>query len=286
MRSTVIDAINLKTDKPVTMQFANDTTLLSAVTPGQDGEISVKEASISTTTSIDISSVKGITLPDSAPVKITAIVNVGIIQESGNSDADTIRLDGNLEARTTNNRYGIGGEFNQQETAGITSVDNWNVNVDFDHFLAKKWFWYGRALWEHDEFGDLELRSTLGTGAGYQVFESDTLNLSFSLGPAYVSNDYIIATNNSYPAAQWKIKYDQYFFDKFLQLFHASHGYVSFDDSKDWIAKSRQGVRFPIHGGFTGTLQYNYDYTNEPSPEAIAGYDSTFTFLLGYNFNN
>lgn len=34
------------------------------------------------------------------------------------------------------------------------------------------------------------------------------------------------------------------------------------------------------------TLQYNYDYQNEPSPEAESKWDSTFLFLLGYQFGN
>ena len=61
---------------------------------------------------------------------------------------------------------------------------------------------------------------------------------------------------------------------------------MSFDDSSSWVINTRQRARFPIYKGITGTIQYRYDYNNEPSPDAKADYDSSLSFLLGYEFKN
>jgi hypothetical protein len=95
-----------------------------------------------------------------------------------------------------------------------------------------------------------------------------------------------VAEDEDFPAAQWLIRYDQYFFKKFVQLFHTNNGYISFDDSSNWLINTRQGLRFPLYKGFVTTLQYNFEYNNDPSPDAAEKWDSSLVFLLGYQFKN
>ena len=150
----------------------------------------------------------------------------------------------------------------------------------------KKWYLYADTLFEHDEFKDLDLRSTLGTGGGYQIFEPPLLNLSLSAGLAKVDENFDVAEDDDYTAGQWSVNYDQYFFKKFVQLFHMSTGYVSFEDTNDWFYRTRTGLRFSVYKGFTATLQYNYDYDHQPSEDAEEKEDTKFIFLLGYEFKN
>jgi len=277
---------NLKTDGPIEVVLGDETTTQGPVAPGEDGKIMIKAEQVANPITIDLSSVKNINLQKKPSVRITARANVGIIQESGNSDTDNTRIDASFVARTQKSRFEIGGEFNREKSNNFTTVNNWTAYGNYDYFISQKWFWYALSLFEHDDFKDLDLRSTLGTGLGYQVFESDLLNLSFSAGPAYIDENFISAPDDNFSAAQWVVKYDQYFFDKFLQIFHRSNGYMGFDDSDNWLINTRQGVRFPIYKGITGTIQYSYDYDNEPSPDAITDYDSSLSLLLGYEFKN
>ena len=69
-----------------------------------------------------------------------------------------------------------------------------------------------------------------------------------------------------------------------VQLFHVQLGWVSLSDSDSWTFKSRQGLRFPIHKGFTTTLQYNYDYDNDPSDDSREKWDSKLMMLFGWQF--
>ena len=61
---------------------------------------------------------------------------------------------------------------------------------------------------------------------------------------------------------------------------------VGLEDADKWQVKTRQGLRFFLYRGFTMTLQYNYDYNNQPSAEAEKKWDSTLLFLLGFQFQN
>jgi hypothetical protein len=95
-----------------------------------------------------------------------------------------------------------------------------------------------------------------------------------------------VASDDSFGAFLWELNYDQYFYDKRFQLFHNNDGYLSLEDTNNWTINTRQGIRFPLYKGITATLQYSYDYDNDPSDDAEADYDSTLSFLLGYEFKN
>ena len=74
--------------------------------------------------------------------------------------------------------------------------------------------------------------------------------------------------------------------NKFVQLFHNQLGFVKLVDTNKYVFKTRQGLRFPLKHGMTATLQYNWDYDNEPSKDAEEKWDTKLMFLLGWQFGN
>jgi putative salt-induced outer membrane protein YdiY len=112
--------------------------------------------------------------------------------------------------------------------------------------LNRKWFLYAKTLFESDKFKDLDLRTTLGSGVGYNFFESEELNLSVAAGPAYINENFIEAQDDDFAAAQWVSGYDQYFFKQRVQLFHDQNGCWSLSNSSNWLINTRQGLRIPL----------------------------------------
>jgi len=276
----------LKTDKPM------ETTLIDGTR--RMGTVFFKNASMDDkklgieryAEEIDIAEVKSIDSKPKPRIRIKGQANVGVTNERGNTDTDQYRLDAELTARTIKHQFTIGGEFNKEKAHRMTTVSNWKGYGKYDYYVNPKWFLYASSLFENDKFADLDLRTTLGVGGGHQFFESEELNLSTSAGLAYVNEDFIVAEEEAFPGAQWIVRYDQFFFNKLVQLFHTNNGYISLDNSSNWLINTRQGLRFPLYKGFIATLQYNLEYNNEPSPDASEKWDSSTLFLLGYQFDN
>jgi len=280
------EVTNLVAEDPIKV-ILNDGTVLEGYSKrSSTNMMRIETDKLESPADFELSRVAAINPAKKPVVKITVRTNVGITQERGNTDTDSLRLDGDFRARTEKSRYSLGGELNTEKVGGDKTVENWLAFGKYDYFFIPKWFGYATTLFEHDEFADLDLRSTLGAGVGYQFFESDLLNLSVSGGPAWVNEDFIEADDDDYFAGQWIINYDQFFFDSFVQLFHRQTGFIESSDSDRWLIKTRQGLRFPIYKGFTTTVQYNYDYDNDPSPEADEKWDSKLMFLLGWQFEN
>ena len=278
------EVIRVKTDHPIKVVLKDDTSLEGLSHAFEESKMKLDSGMLEAPTSFKLSDVKAINPIPKKPVHWTANANVSLTNERGNTDSDNYYLDGEFIARTEKNRYTVFGRYNEEKSDGETTAKSAVGFGKYDHFLNKKWFLFGNTLFEHDEFKDLSLRSTLGAGAGYQFFETPILNLSTSAGLAWVDENFKVAEDNNYPAGQWSVNYDQYFFKKFMQLFHKQNGYISLEGSNDWFLKTQTGARFPLYKGLTATVQFNYDYDNQPSAAAKEKEDTMFLLLLGYQF--
>jgi len=278
--------VKLITEDPIKVILSDGSFLEGFTGETVRNKMTLKTVKTEASAQFKLAEVKAINPADKPLVKIKVLANVGINQERGNTDTDKAHLDGEFSARTEKNRFILGGELNKEKDRGATSSEDWKAYGNYSHFLTEKWFFYALSLFEHDKFADLDLRSTLGGGAGYQFFESDTLNLYVSAGPGYVNEDFIEDEDQDFGVGQWVISYDQYFFDKTFQLFHNQNGYFKIANSSNWVIKTRQGIRFPIYKGLATTFQYRYDYDNEPSEDADKKWDSRLMFLIGWEFKN
>ncbi len=220
------------------------------------------------------------------PVKITAEANTQLKGERGNTHKDIYSVSGKFTARTEWQRYMLDGEYDHEKKNTTTTEDNWLLHGRFSQFIDKERYIYLSTLLENDKFKDLQLRSTYGLGAGYQFAEQAQINLSLSLGFARVTDNFYLAESKEFSAGQWAFGFDRYFLRNQLQFFHTNHGYCSLENKKDWLVKSKTGLKVPLYGGFTATLQYEYEWDNEPASDAETKYDSELMLLLGYEFKN
>jgi putative salt-induced outer membrane protein YdiY len=211
----------------------------------------------------------------------TGHVDAGGASTSGNSTNGTLHADIDVTGRARHYRVLAGGEYNHATSNDVESASNWRARGEYDRFYRNKDFSYTRATFEHDPFKALELRSTAGIGLGYQFFESPALNLSLQGGLDYVVVDNIGVPDQDYAAPAWVLRYDQKPFGLNMQFFHQQDGTVSLDSHNTVVLHTQTGVRAPIGLGINATLQYNYDWTNDP-PAGRFSADRTLLFTLGY----
>lgn len=216
-------------------------------------------------------------------VKYLGRINLGYSSSTGNSDLETLYVEGEAIARTRNNRFTANGKTRRTKDHERESESNWLVGFKWDHFLTKKWYTYANTNFESDQFKDIRLRSTAGGGTGYQFLETDRTNFALEGGLTYVDTDFFVTRNEDYPAARWALKFDHFLFGTRTQFFHTHEAYAAIDSSDSAFVKSQTGFRFPLIYRITGTLQYNLDWENNPAPDRVST-DETLLFTLGYNW--
>ncbi|MDJ0624119.1 MAG: DUF481 domain-containing protein [Desulfocapsaceae bacterium] len=274
------------TDETVQVVLNDQTSLSGNPQEAEPGKMELAMGKTAETVSFDLDDVQAINPKsvDEPAVKFRGRANVGLSKSSGNTETESHHVDGEIVARTKTNRYTAGIEYNREENDDQVTEEEYIGYAKYDHFFNDKWYSYLNTLFEKNEFKDLNLRSTVGAGMGYQFYESELTNLSLEAGLGYVNEDFIDASDEDSGAGRWAVNFDRYVYQKYIQLFHFHEGYQSLQESEELFIRSRTGLRFPLNPAFQATLQYDYDYDNNPSPGEEKD-DSRYLFTLGYTFN-
>ena len=278
--------LEVKMDKPIQLLLEDESTLMAENLINNEDSIEISNASKTQTQTISQSEMAYIN-PDpwrlGVGYKTTGNINIALKSQRGNTDSDELDLDGAISFRRKNDRLNFRGEYENDKSNDIRTDLNWLFLGKYDYFISDKTYFGGTALFEHDEFADLDLRETYGLHIGHQYFETKAINLNVEAGLAQVFENYIEADDGDFFAGTWGVTYDQYFFDEFVQLYHRHLGRLNLEDTNKYIIKSWTGLRFPLDYGFSLSGEVQADYDSQPSSEADKT-DTTYLFKLGYDF--
>lgn len=272
----------LSTDGPVYLKIG-DNLIRATVSESTTGAATLQAEELPTAESVELSQLQSMSYEKKPPVKVSGRINVGASSSSGNTNTDQLNGEFQFVARSDKNRFTLLAEVNKGKTDGEQTESNWTTYFGYDHFVTKKLYAYASASAENDKFKDINLRTTLGAGAGYQFFDSKKTNLAMELGLSYVNTDYIEAEDNDYPAARWAMNFVQKMFDSKIEFFNRDSVHSDLQDSKNYFLRTRTGLRFPVVERMNSTIQYNYDYDNNPAPGRVKE-DKAWLFTLGYTF--
>jgi hypothetical protein len=155
------------------------------------------------------------------------------------------------------------------------------AGLQYDYFLAKKWFAWGLTRGERDGVADLDLRATAGVGAGYQIFEREDLKLSLEAGPTWIGEWYEGGEQDEFLALRVGWKYEQLLASG-ITAFHNANLYPSFA-LDDYFLERSTGLRYKLFGDFFGETKLLWLYDPTPADDREKA-DLTLLFGIGYDF--
>ena len=239
---------------------------------------------------LDLEKVSAINPTEKKDVDVTGVINFGSSVADGNTQTKTASFNTEVVARTERQRITLKGAWNYAENESSITARNTKGSIKYDFFLNKRFFLFASALFEEDKFQDLNLRTALSGGPGYQfIMQGDYsewwlegLELYTEAGLAFFNEDRRVGVDDRYIAARWAIKLDWPFSDK-ITLFHNHEGFPGLERIDDLYISTEQGIRLTIWEGFVSTLQVNWRWDNTPSP-GFERSDALYLVTLGYQF--
>lgn len=274
----------LMSDEGVTVQLKDGSTAKGKVSLNAQGDLVLDQGDLGRSKPLRKADVALFNPPviDNS-VKYSGRANLGGVFNRGNSEDDALNFDAEVIARTPENRYKVAAEVNEAESAGVTTTSNRYLMTQYDAFLSEKNYVFVNAKAEQDKLADLNLRTSLGAGYGYQFFETERAKLSTEYGLAYINEDYEIAPDESFPSLSFGLDYERKFWQKKLVFFNNYDVSVSLEDTADALFGTKVGIRVPIVENVNVATQVNVDYDNMPPP-GVKKTDSSLIFSVGYGF--
>ena len=229
-----------------------------------------------------LTNIVALSLPQ-PPWNITGGAGAGIVQTAGNTQLNSVRLTGDLIARGTRDRYTVSTIVTHAKDRGVETARNWSSTGKYDRFLTKRLFANANANFTNDRFRDIDLRTALGAGIGYQVIETPRTSLTADAGLAWVKENFRTIPDDSYSAAHESAGLQVQLVPNRIQFFHQHDGYFGISGDDKMFFRTQNGVRLGLAAGFVTTLQEDVDYDRRPAPGRRQT-DRTFSLALGYRF--
>jgi putative salt-induced outer membrane protein YdiY len=221
--------------------------------------------------------------PSVPAVTVTGGASAGLVRTGGNTQVNRLRIDADAAIRQDANRYSAAAAVNQAEDSGTDTADNWTTSLNYDRFLTSRLFVNANSIFTNDRFRDLDLRTALGAGLGYQVIDTPRTKLTANGGAGWVQEDYITAPTNDYAALRESAALDFFLVPGRILFFHKHDGYFGVQGEGNRFVKTQNGFRLSVVRNFVTTLQYDLDYAATPAPGRRAT-DRTFALTFGHRF--
>lgn len=117
-------------------------------------------------------------------------LSIGATYSSAQSESYNLSLQGELERVTGSDRWlsnlwAISGRSDGNETAAL-----FDVRTRYDRDIRKRWFTFVQGEYRRDRPGNLERRTSIGTGFGYRIAERRYLAWSVIAGLGYTAESF------------------------------------------------------------------------------------------------
>jgi putative salt-induced outer membrane protein YdiY len=271
---------SIVTDQPVEVHTASGEILKGKLTVVESGKLAVEPSPEREAAVVDWQKVAAI---NPTPQGVwTGSVTVGGNHQSGNTDRASASLAAAAERRTDRDRFSLGFLYNYGEEDDELSARNTYGSAKYDYFFTKKLYGYVALELLNDEFQDIQLRTIVGPGMGYQIWDDPRKALAFEAGVTYFSDNREVAEDSEYFAARLGLNFRYNLFEAVVFTDRLLY-YPSLEESDNYKLRNEAGLTAPLGAEWALSLTNILQYDNEPSP-GLETTDSQWILGLQYSF--
>jgi putative salt-induced outer membrane protein YdiY len=280
----------LAINRPIPVRLKDGTTIIGTVQEGKDGTLELKAEPLAGPLTVALDQVTGINPPAKPPVVYEGNLTLGFAGADGNSRYQNISGLAEFVARSEWLRLTLIGRYVYGEADGNLNARNSRATMKLDFFLSKRFYIFASTYFEQDTFQDLQLRTAISSGPGYQFIEKGDyaspylkdMQLYGEAGLAYFNEDFKQKPDQTSFRARLSVKWDWPMIKDVFSLFQYTEFFPSIQDSNDYYLTTDQGMMIHIWKNFVFKPQLTYRYNNAPPP-GVKPSDTLYLLTFGYS---
>jgi putative salt-induced outer membrane protein YdiY len=281
------DIQTLSSDEPIEVNLKDQTGFTQKVLSAESGRFAIEGTESMRAQEFAIADIVSINPPAKPIPKWTGDISVGVTSTHGNTKTETISANANFSKRTEKDRTTVStdyakGEQEDPDTGEDETIEDWwRAKGKYDYFFSKKMYGYIDGRYEKDAVAELDRRTIIGMGGGYQWIESENMNFSSEFGLASLYEKYDNQTDsNSEISFQVGYNFDKKF-RKNIKLVHDLTYYPAIDKFSDYYLTTTAGVRADFTETFFTTAKVILNYDATP---AIGAHKTDVKYFLGLGY--
>lgn len=284
------DVAKLSSTRMLPFVLKEGTTLKGKAMDTEKGGLTIQAEPIATPLPIPLDSIVSINPPVKPPVEFQGNFTLGVSSVSGNSELTNVSGLAELVGRSEKLRLSMFGRYIYGEADGKLTARNSRGTIKLDFFTSKRFFLFTSAYFEQDTFQDLNLRTALSGGPGYQFLEKGDLSSPYTknmqlygeFGGSYFNEDFKVQPDKNAFRFRASVKWDWPIIADKVALYHYDEFFPSAENFKDYYLTTDQGVVFNVFQNFVTKFQLTYRYNNNP-PAGVKNADTIYLITFGYS---
>jgi putative salt-induced outer membrane protein YdiY len=269
----------LTTENPVEVHLGTGEVIKGKVKTVEEGKLEVEPSPDRTAATIELNKVASINPP---PVKWHGSLNLGGSSQTGNTTRDSASVAAAAMRRTEDDRFSLEFLYNYASDNGTTSARNTYGGLKYDYFFTKKFYGYLATDFLNDSFQDLQLRTTVGPGVGYEIWDDPIKALGLEGGFAYVWEQHTSNPNQDYATARLAANFRYQIF-KFLAFTDYLQVYPNLNYGGHYTSRNEAALISPLGSGWALRLSNIWQRNSDPAPGLVDD-DLTTILSLQYSF--
>jgi len=194
-------------------------------------------------------------------------IDASSVVNRGNTTSETLRINANTNLKLGDHRH-IGDLTLAQESVNREPTkDQTLLAYDYNWLFRDALFFAAGASYENDPIRNLERRTTVGAGMGYDFWDDARRTFSMQGGIGY-KTETIDASSEQNTIAFWALRFSYDLRGGDVNLFHNHQANTTLDGRRNTVVKTSTGIRFEITDLLYANLQVAYDYETNPASAA------------------
>ncbi|MBT8442240.1 MAG: DUF481 domain-containing protein [Gammaproteobacteria bacterium] len=285
-----LDAIDhFESDREFDVEFPDSREIKAKLVGGDEG-IQILEVD-GTTMEVPVMQLAELEEPDDdfdwdSNIDLNSTVN------TGNTDNAAATLQFKTNLKLGDHRHIGKLTLAREEQNNVSVKEQDRIDYSYNWSFRDPWFVALNAGAERDPIRDLNYRTSIGTGIGYNFWDDASRFFQLQAATGYLTEEFdtrdpntgevIGADSNDSVIAGWILRF-RYRLIKDLTIFHDHSATTNVSGRTNNIFQSQTGVRYEITDLLYANFQFDFDSESEPTP-GNASTDTTTLIGLGLEF--
>lgn len=273
---------SISTDFPAEVRLSSGEVLKGKLRSHEDNRLSVEANEERVEVSVAWERISALNPPPAQPSRWQGNVAVGASLQTGNTDRISATIGVDFMRKALRDRYNLRFIYNYAEDDDEVIARNIFGALKYDYFFTTAFYGFLAMELLSDEFKDLNLRTIVGPGVGYQLWDDEIKSLLFEAGLSFFSEDLDEGSDDQWITGRmasqirWKI-FDKIVFTDYLLV------YPSLEDIGAFKLRNEAGISSAIGTGWSLKLSNILEHDSDP-PVNVEKNDMYWVLGLQYSF--